>query len=318
MENIKSNESPEISVVVPISERHDDMKKLYNIYADELKALKRDCEFLFILDGSFSAAFKDLLELKNGGNPIRIIKLAKNFGESAALSEGFRQSRGDIILTMASYIQIEPKDLGNVFKAYDKGNDLVITRRYPRKDPLINRVQSYVFHFLVRKMTGAAFRDVTSGTRLINKKILSEFNLYGDRHRFIPIMALSKGIKVDEVNVNQREEDTKVRLVKPGAYLRRGIDLLTLFFLIKFTVKPLRFFGLIGSALCFPGLVITASLGVLRIMGKIDLATRPLLLLGLLLIVFGIQLFSVGLIGELILFTRAKEMEHYRIEEIID
>jgi glycosyltransferase involved in cell wall biosynthesis len=318
MENIESNENPEISVVIPISERHDDMKKLYNIYADKLKALKRDFEFLFILDGSFKDAYNDLLDLKNGGYPIRIVKFAKNFGESSALTEGFRQAKGDTILTLASYIQIEPNDLNKVFTAYDEGIDLVITRRHPRKDPFINRIQSSVYHFLVRKMTGTSFKDITSGMRLINKRILSEFNIYGDLHRFIPIIARWKGFKVREVNVNQRKEDTQVRFVNPGIYIRRVLDLLTLFFLIKFTIKPLRFFGLIGSAICVSGFMITAYLGGLRLLGKIGLANRPLLLLGILLIVFGLQLFSVGLIGELILFTRAKEIKHYRIEEIIE
>ena len=240
MENIYPNEKPEVSVVVPVSERHDDIKKLYTIYAEELKVLKRNFEFIFIIDGSFKDAYKDLLELKNKGNSVRIVKFSRSFGESAALMEGFRQVKGDTILTLASYIQIEPKDLSKVFSEYDKGNDLVITRRYPRKDPAVNKIQSYFYHFLVRKMTGAPFKDITSGMRLINKKILSEFNLYGDLHRFIPILARGKGIKISEVNVTQRKEDTQVRLVKPGIYLRRALDLLTLFFLIKFTAKPLR------------------------------------------------------------------------------
>jgi glycosyltransferase involved in cell wall biosynthesis len=318
MENIDSNETPEVSVVVPISERHDDLKTLYNIYAKELKALSKHFEFIFIVDGNFKVAYKDLLELKNEGHPIRIVKFTKNFGESAALMEGFQQAKGDTILTLASYIQIEPKDLDKVFSTYNEGNDLVVTRRYPRKDPLINRIQSSSYHFLVRKMTGIPFRDITSGMRLINKKILPEFNLYGDLHRFIPILAYGKGIKVNEINVTQRKEDTQVRLVKPGIYLRRVLDLLTLFFLLKFTAKPLRFFGLIGSVICVPGVIITAWLGILRLLGLIGLANRPILLLGILFIVFGIHLFSVGLIGELILFTRAKEIEHYRIEEIIE
>jgi hypothetical protein len=152
----------------------------------------------------------------------------------------------------------------------------------------------------------------------LNKKILSEFNLYGDLHRFIPIFAVRQGIKVKEVNVKQRKEDTQVRLIKPGMYLRRLLDIITLFFLIKFTKKPLRFFGLIGSTFLFFGGTITTYLGIMRILGKIELANKPILLLGILLIVFGLQFFSVGLIGELILFTRAKELEHYRVDQIIE
>jgi glycosyltransferase involved in cell wall biosynthesis len=313
-----NDKTPEVSVVVPISERHDDMRKLYTMYADELTKMGKDFEFVFVVDGQFPIAYKDLRELKNEGHPIKIIKYARTFGEANALMEGFKQTKGSNILTLASYIQVEPGDLGKLFVAYNEGNDLVITCRHPRKDPMINRIQSSVYHWIVRKLTGASFKDITSGMRLMNKKILMEFRLYGDLHRFIPIFAARQGIKVKEINVTQRKEDTQVRLVKPGIYLRRVLDILTLFFLIKFTKKPLRFFGLIGSAICMPGLLITCYLGALRLLGGIDLANRPLLLLGILLVVFGLQLFSVGLIGELILYTRSKDIEHYRIEEIIE
>ncbi len=310
--------TPEVSVVVPISERHDDLKQLYKIYADELTNIGKSFEFLFVVDGNFPTACNDLQKLKNNENSLRIIKLAKNFGESTALMEGFRQARGDTVLTLASYIQVEPEELSKVFAAYGDGNDLVITRRYPRKDPLINRLQSNVYHYLVRKLTGTPFKDITSGMRLINKRILSEFQLYGDLHRFIPIFAMQRGLKVKEVNVSQRKEDTQVRVVKPGIYLRRVLDILTLFFLVKFTRKPLRFFGLVGTALFLPGIVITAYLGILRLFGGIGLANRPLLLLGILLMVFGIQTLSVGLVGELILFSHARELKDYNIEEIVE
>lgn len=152
--------------------------------------------------------------IKNEGNPIKIIKFSKNFGESTALMEGFRHASGSAILTLASYLQVEPGDLAKVFSAYDEGNDLVITRRYPRKDPLVNRLQSAIYHYIVRKLTGAPFKDIISGMRLISKEILYEFALYGDLHRFIPVFAVQRGLKVKEVNVTQRKEDIQVRLVK--------------------------------------------------------------------------------------------------------
>jgi len=311
-------ETPEVSVVVPVSERHDDIRQLYQLYADELNKMDKRFEFIFILDGDFPVAIDGLHELVKEGEPIRIIKFGKTFGESAALMSGFQHARASVILTLASYIQTEPEGLKELFSAYDTGNDLVITRRYPRKDPLVNRIQSSVYHYIVRKLTNTNFRDITSGMRLINKNVLAEFNLYGDLHRFIPIFAAQRGIKVKEVNVSQRKEDTQLRLIKPGAYLRRGLDILTLFFLVKFTKKPLRFFGLLGFFLFLPGFLTTFCLGMLRIFGDIALSNRPLLLLGFLLMVFGLQLFSVGLVGELILFSHAKDIVDYNIEEIIE
>jgi len=313
-----TEEIPEVTVVVPISERHDNLENLYRLYSSKLAQIGKTFEFLFIIDGHFPVAQEELQKLQKTGNSIRIIKFSRSFGESAALMEGFRSARGTIILTLASYIQVEPEDIPKLFSAYDEGNDLVISCRYPRIDPLINRIQSRLYHYIVNKLTGCTFKDITCGVRLIKKKILSEFTLYGDLHRFIPVFAFHKGLKVTEVKVRQRKDDTELRLVRPGTYLRRLLDILTLFFLVKFTKKPLRFFGLIGSALLTLGAVITFYLGILRLLGQTGLANRPLLLLGVLLMVFGIQLFSVGLVGELILFTNAKELETYRIEEIIE
>jgi glycosyltransferase involved in cell wall biosynthesis len=309
---------PDVSVIVPISERHDNMIEIYNLYADELTNIVQNFEFLFVIDGDFPLALEQIQELKNDGYPVKIVRFPRTFGESTALMEGFQQTRGRLILTLASYIQIEPQDLKKVFTAHANGNDLVITRRFPRKDPWTNRIQSRIYHFLIRRLTGAPFRDITSGVRLISKEILHEFTLYGDLQRFIPVFAFHKGIKVKEVNVSQREEDTRLRLVKPGAYLRRLLDILTLFFIVKFTKKPLRFFGLIGSSMFLCGTAITAYLAFLRLLGTIALSNRPILLLGILLMVFGIQLFSVGLIGELIIFNHAKEVCDYKIEKIIE
>lgn len=318
MENINNKKTPEISVVVPVTERHDNLTKLYTIYADELKKINKNFEFLFVLDEQFNSASEDLKRLNTGRNHLRIIKFSGNFGESAALMEGFKQAKGNKILTLASYIQIEPSDMANVFSAYEEGYDLIITRRHPRIDPLINRIQSKVYHFIVRNLTGANFKDITSGMRLISRKILPEFTLYGDLHRFIPIFAKHRGIKVKEINVRHRKEDSQLRLVRPGIYLRRGLDILTLFFLVKFTKKPLRFFGLIGSTLFFAGGLISLYLSILRLFLGIALTNRPLLLVGILLMVFGIQTLSLGLVGELILYSHAKDIKDYNIDEIIE
>ena len=308
----------DVTVLVPISERHDDLEHLYEIYSTELITLGKSFEFLFVIDGDFSKAHQDLMKLQKQGKPVRIIKLPKNFGESNALMEGFRQSQGNTVLTLSSYIQVEPNELAKIFSAYEEDHELIITQRYPRIDPLLNRIQSKVYHFLVRRLTGAPFQDITCGLRLMDKNILSQINLYGDLHRFIPIFAYHSGISVKEVRVRQRREDTQLRLVRPGIYLRRILDILTIYFLVKFTKKPLRFFGLIGSSVFICGGVITSYLGVLRILGKTGLANRPLLLLGILLLVFGIHIFSVGLLGELILFAHAKEIENYRLDKIIE
>lgn len=309
---------PEISVIVPISERHDDVRKIYQLYSDELKRLGHTFEFIFIVDGVFPLAYEALKDIKREKQPIRIIKFSKTFGESAALTEGFRQAKGDSILTLASYQQMKPEDLKKIFDAFDEKTDLVITRRFPRIDPIINRIQSDAYHYILKKFTGTSYRDITSGARLIKKSILPEIILYGDLHRFIPVLAERKGYRVKEVDVAHSVEDTQLRLVSPGTYLRRILDILTLFFLIKFTQKPLRFFGLIGSSLFFVGGLISLYLFILRIFLNTPLSNRPLLILGILLIVFGVQTLSLGLVGELIIYSHAETIKNYNVEEIIE
>jgi hypothetical protein len=141
--------------------------------------------------------------------------------------------------------------------------------------------------------------------------------LYGDLHRFLPLLAYEQGFKVSEVPVQQSRSDIKRRVHKPGIYLRRLLDVLTLFFLLKFTKKPLRFFGLVGSGLSLAGLVMLGYLGLYRLLQYGPIAGRPLLILGVLLTVLGLQLFSIGLLGELIVFTHARDRKDYQIEEIL-
>lgn len=196
---------PEVSVIVPISERHDDLVRLYRLYAVELERLGRRFEWLFVVVGDFETACRDLAGLRAEDERVRVLKLPGRLGESVALLEGFKQAKGDMILTLASYIQVDPGDLSKVFAAYEAGNALVITRRFPRRDPVVNRIQSGVYHFLVRILTGVAFKDITCGMRLINRKIVSKLIVYGDLHRFIPVFAALRGIKIAEVVVSQRQ-----------------------------------------------------------------------------------------------------------------
>lgn len=309
----------EISVIVPISERFDDLRKLYSIYSEELKKLQKSFEFIFVVDGNHPGAYETLQDLKEQTNDtIKIIKLSKSYGETTALMAGFKHSNGGIIMTLASYIQVEPSEIGLAIEELENGNDLIITRRYPRIDSYINRIQTGVFHWIVRRLTKLNFHDIACGLKVMKREVLEKIALYGDLHRFIPILANNMGFKTKEINVKQRPEDANIRIYGIGVYWRRMLDLLNIFFLVKFTKKPFRFFGLIGSFVFLTGLILTSYLGTLRLLGKIGLADKPILLLGILLIVAGIQILSLGFIGEIILFTHSKDIKEYQIEEIVE
>lgn len=309
----------DFSVVVPICERHDDLRELYLQYAKVLTEKGKLFEFIFIVDGAHPEALETLKHLMQSHSDIKVIVLNRSFGEATALSVGFEQTSGTNIITLAAYFQVVPKELSKILDVFEqKGDDLVITRRFPRIDSFLNRLQSRVFHLLMRMLTGAKYHDVSCGLRIMRRKVTEEVHLYGDLHRFLPLLAYQRGFSVVETPVQQNVQDKKSRLQNPGIYLRRLLDILTLFFLFKFTRKPLRFFGLVGSSLFGTGTLIAIYLAVYRIMGLGGIAGRPLLVLGVLLMVLGIQLFSIGLLGEIIIFTHASETKDYQINEVLE
>jgi hypothetical protein len=167
-------------------------------------------------------------------------------------------------------------------------------------------------------MAGSVASDIGCGVRMFRREVLDEIPLYGDLHRFLPVLAFRQGFKIREVDARQSPKEKRLRTYPLGTYLRRMIDLLTVFFLIKFTKKPLRFFGLTGTAVLVTGLAITGYLVVGRLFFRVGLSDRPLFLVGILLVVLGLQIFAIGLIGELIIFIHARDVKEYQIEQIIN
>lgn len=306
----------DVSVIVPIVERHDDLSRLYEEYAASLRQLQKSFEFIFVVDGGFRAVLESLKALKAADPQVRIVLLARSFGESVALKAGFSEARGRIILTLASYFQVETSGVREALAGIEEGYDLVISRRHPRVDTLFNRLQSLVFHGIIRWTTGVGFRDVTCGFRAMKREVLEEIGLYGNLHHFIPILAIQAGFKIKEIEIPQRIEEAKSRVFGVGVYLNRLLDIVTIFFLTKFTRKPLRFFGAIGTVVFVAGLGICVYLFLYRLLGSGGIANRPLLLLGVLLVIFGVQSVSIGLVGEIVIFTHARDKD-FRIEEIL-
>jgi len=253
--------------------------------------------------------------IREAGAELRVVKLSRSFGEAAALSAGFEHARGSLILTLPAYWQVEPSEIKKFIAALDD-NGMIVGCRWPRTDSWLNRLQARVFHRVLNFVAGCSFRDLGSGVRLFRKEIADEIPLYGDQHRFFPLLAERAGFRVKEVEVVQSTRDSAPRIYRPGVYLRRLLDILTVFFLVKFTKKPLRFFGLIGSALFAIGGTVLAYVVVQRLFFSMPLADRPALLLSCLLVVLGVQLFALGLIGELVIFAHGRETKEYKIDYI--
>ena len=302
-----------VSVIVPVVERTDDLMAVYRAFAAELEGRAEEFEFLFVFDGRFAPP-PELIELSRKKEGVRILRFAREFGETAALRIGIEKSRGDLVLTLPAYFQVQPEGVGLLLDAMAAGADLAVANRSPRLDNWLNRVQSRAFHRIVGGVTDQQFHDMACGVRAMRRTVAEALPLYGDLHRFIPALALREGYRVDEVPVPQHPDDTRIRVYRPGVYFRRLLDIAAFFFLAKFTERPLRFFGLVGSVFLASGAVLSLVLLIQRFEGQ-GIANRPALLLAVLLVALGVQLIGLGLVGEIIVHLRAPHRRAYRVRE---
>ena len=284
----------DISVIVPVVERYDDVEELYGLYKKGLEDSGKSHEFIYVLDGDFGEVMTALKRLIAEGEKIKVIKLSRWFGEATVLTIGIQHSSGDIILTLPAYQQVEVCEIPRLVESLN-GCDMVIARRWPRKDSLLNRIQSGVFHLLLSPVSEVKFHDIGCGVRVFRKPVAQEVNIYGDQHRFLPILAQKYGFRVLEVNALQSEKDTRKRVYPFGTYVRRMLDIFSIFFLVKFTKKPLRFFGILGSSIFAAGFLLLLYLLIIRVFQGVGLAGRPIVLVGILLVVLGVQVFAIGL-----------------------
>ncbi len=308
---------PEVSVVVPIVDKDGDPSRLYELFSAELRLLGKSFEFLFVVDGGKQHVLPQLEELRRRAEDrIEILCLERPFGEGTALAVGFGRARGEIIVTTASFFQVQPSEIGKALAPVERGEaDVVVGRRYPRLGGVLNRAQAYVFHWILSQVTRTRFHDVTGSFRAMRRRVARELDLYGDLYRFLPILAVNRGFSVREVKMRQHQEDRPRRIHGPMPLLRRLLDLLTVFFLTRFTQRPLRFFGMIGLAVGGIGSAFTLYLGIYRLLDLGSIGDKPLLLLGVLLLVLGVQSISIGLLGEIIIFTHGKRIKEYKIVE---
>lgn len=310
------NSTPQLSVVIPVLSRVDDLDELFDGYNRGLSQLGIPYEVLFVVDGGQDEHFDTLCAMQRRGAELSIVRLSRYFGEATALSAGFEQAQGDCILTLPAYHQIEPDSLPKLFDA-GADTDVVIARRWPRAGGRFEDIRRRTFHLLLRLLSGESYNDLGCSVRLFRRQVVDEIHLYGDQHRFFPVLASRQGFRVCEIDVKQSPKDEFRGRYRLREYLHRLLDIVTIFFLVRFTKKPLRFFGMVGSFVFAVGAIVVATLVVQRMFFDIGLADRPALLLGSLMLVLGVQIFALGLVGELIIFTHAGSLKEYAIAEIV-
>jgi len=306
----------DISAIVPVGSRRDDLPALLDEYAEGLRQAGVSFEIIVVLDGPREGLMNELAPLMAARSWLRLIELARDFGESAALTAGFSRARGRMFLTLPAYYQVVPADLGKFIEAGCQ-TDMAIAVRWPRAGSTIESWRRHVFHWLLGFITGQRYRDLGCGVRLLSRDITVEIPLYGERHRFYPTLATNRGFEVREIELAQSSKDDFRGRYRIREYLHRLLDILTLFFLVRFTKKPLRFFGTIGFLISALGVLFVTIVVIQRLFLNVPLADRPALLLSSLMLVLGVQVFALGLLGELIIFTHARELKEYAVRRVI-
>ncbi len=310
------NPRVQLSVIVPVGIRHSEITSLYSEYQDAVAQTGLRSEFIFVLDGRFPAIEEKLQTCAGGAAAITIVKLTRTFGEATALMAGFEQASGELIITLPAYHQIVASEIVKLVSALNS-NDVAIGVREPRVEAWHERIRRRAFHGIVGSVTGMRLRDLGCGARAMRRQVLEELSLYGDQHRFLPVLAYRQGFRVTEVEVAQSKLDRFDGVYQAREYIHRILDIVTVFFLVRFTKKPLRFFGMVGVSIFSIGTLLTLWLVVERLFFGHALSDRPALLLTSLMIVLGLQLFALGLLGELIIFTHARAIKDYQVEKVI-
>ena len=289
-----------VSVIIPVFNEVESIKELYDQLKKGLEQYTPN-EIIFIDDGSSDGSVEAIKKISELDDSVIFIQFHRNYGKSAALSEGFKYANGNYVVTMDADLQDDPSEIKNLINKLEEGYDLVSGWKKDRKDPLSKRLPSKLFNFVTRMVTGVRIHDFNCGLKIYKKAVVKTLELYGGRHRYIPAMAGQKKFKVTEIIVNHRPRiygETKYG----GSRLFHGLfDLISILFLSKYTQSPMYFFGKIGLFTFLTGLGIEIYVLYLKYsIGDPFAKHMALLMLGILIIVIGIQFFSIGLVGEMI------------------
>ena len=307
-----------ISVVVPVHDEERTVALLYDELRAALEPLGRPWEAIFVDDGSTDGTFSALTRLHAGASNVRVVRLRRNFGKAAALVAGFDQAQGEVVVTIDGDLQDDPGEIPRLLAKLDEGFDLVSGWKARRRDPLSRRVPSWIFNRVTSRLSGLRLHDMNCGLKAYRSEVVRGLVLYGELHRFIPVLAHYRGYRVAELPVNHRPREHGRSRYGIERYLRGFLDLLTVSFIGRYRYRPLHLFGGLGLVLGMIGIAVLVYLTIMKALGH-AIGERPLLTLGVLLVVVGLQFFSLGLISEMITShheERAQERE--RAELLVD
>jgi len=310
----------DLSVVVPVHNEVDNVDGLHRELDAALRPTGLAYELLFVDDGSADGTFDKLAALRNGDPHLIVIKLARNFGQTAALAAGIAQSRGADVVLIDGDRQNDPADIARLLEKRREGYDLVAGWRVDRQDAwLSRRLPSQLANWLIGVMTGVRLHDYGCTLKALRGDLARSLRLYGEMHRFIPALVDDLGGRIVELQVNHRPRVAGKSKYGISRTVRVLLDLLTVRFLSIYATRPIHIFGVVGLLLLGPGVLITGWLGVERLFLGVELGGRPIVLLGILLTVIGLQFITMGLLAELLVRTyhESQNKPVYRVDRIL-
>jgi glycosyltransferase involved in cell wall biosynthesis len=310
----------ELSIVIPVFNEEENIEPLIREIDAVLKPSGKTYEIVVVDDGSKDGTFAGLRRLHDKGG-LKVVRLKRNFGQTAALSAGLNYAEGEIVILMDGDAQNDPADIPALLAKIDEGNDLVAGWRFNRQDPFLNRrLPSMIANWLISSTTKVKLHDYGCTLKAMRKELAKSLRLYGEMHRFIPAIAYERGAQIAELKVHHRPRVRGQSKYGISRTLRVVLDLLTVKFLISYSTRPAHVFGPIGFISGFAGFVIALSLTVQKLVYNEPIGGRPLLLLAILLIFIGIQFITMGLLGEMLARTYHESQDRavYVVGEILE
>lgn len=305
----------DVSVLVPVLNEQDTVLALARQVAEVLDGLDKEFEIIFIDDGSSDRTSARVREAHQSDPRVQLVRLRRNFGKAAALCAGIDASSGDVLITMDGDLQDDPAEIPRFLEMLDEEElDLVSGWKKKRHDPVMKRYPSKLFNWATRIVANMDLHDFNCGFKAYRREVFEQIAVYGELHRFIPVLASRKGFRVGELVVHHHPRKHGVSKYGWDRYYKGLLDLITVFFITKYTRRPLHLFGAIGLVSLVGGFAINFYL-FLRWLDSESLSNRPLLLLGILMMVIGIQVLTTGLIGEMITYKNFDRTDSYSVKE---
>lgn len=308
-----------VSIVVPLYNEEENIEILHQRITEVMTKLDGDYEVIYVDDGSTDRTLSILEEIQAKDRNVVVLSLRRNFGQTAAFAAGFDFARGDVVITMDGDMQNDPADIPRLLEAI-KDHDLVSGWRKNRKDPfLTRRLPSMVANWLISKVTGVRLHDYGCSLKAYRREVVKNLKLYGEMHRFIPAVASWYGVRIAEIETIHHPRLRGKSKYGISRTIKVLLDLITVKFLQSFSTKPIQFFGPVGVLFGALGLLISFYLSVEKIIKGIAIGGRPLLLLGVLLIIVGVQFIGMGLLGEMIVrvYHESQKKPIYTIKKIL-